>query len=155
MDTLHADEIFNLDVSPDTIWLDEDQQVNIDLTEPALDKTIGDCLMGMVRVTVPMCWYASPEKIRGLACYAPSDIYYLGLTLYELLTGQKPFAHCTTGIQQMLHHVNEPLPSIQRERPDLPPAIDAVIQQATAKDPAARYASAGAFFQAYQQAIAR
>lgn len=97
--------------------------------------------------------YMAPEQAQGLPLSPATDIYALGVILYELLTNRVPF----TGAQSLavlLQHAQDAPPSPRGLRPDLPPAVEAVTLRALAKEPAARYASAGALAQALQQAWA-
>jgi serine/threonine protein kinase len=79
-----------------------------------------------------------------------SDIYSLGITLYELLTGKHPFTG-TLG-EVVLKHLEQELPSVLESRPDLPKAVDDVIQRATAKDWRARYPDALSFAADFRKA---
>ena len=82
--------------------------------------------------------YASPEQFAGQHLDHRSDIYALGCTLFEMLTGGKPFSQKT--ILAMINaHVNAPPPQVTARMPQLPRAIDAVIARAMAKDPNQRY----------------
>jgi WD40 repeat protein/serine/threonine protein kinase/two-component SAPR family response regulator len=85
--------------------------------------------------------YISPEQILDEQVSAQSDLYSLGAVLYETLTGEKPFGDLSMA-NLLYKHINEPFPLVSSSRPDLPPAIDEVIQQATAKRPSDRYADA-------------
>jgi tetratricopeptide (TPR) repeat protein/tRNA A-37 threonylcarbamoyl transferase component Bud32 len=85
--------------------------------------------------------YMSPEQSLGEAADARSDIYALGVMLYECLTGQIPYEGETT-LAVLNQHVNGPIPSACAARPELPAVFDAIIATAMAKDPADRYQSA-------------
>src|SRR5262245_62059746 len=82
--------------------------------------------------------YLSPEQIGDEPITPRTDIYSLGVMLYELLTAAKPF-QTRTPSELLRLHLTTPLPSLRERRPDLPEALDAVIQRATAKSPAERY----------------
>ena len=84
--------------------------------------------------------YVSPEQVLHEPLSPRADIYSLGIVLFELLTGQRPF-EASTDTTVMRNHVSKPLPSILEVRPDLPASLDILMRRATAKDPADRYAS--------------
>jgi len=94
--------------------------------------------------------YLSPEQIRFERLSLQSDIYSLGITLYEMLTGFQPFVGDILTVVNM--HLTAPLPSIHKQFPDLPKAVDKVIQKATAKDWRERYPDVLAFTTAYRKA---
>jgi serine/threonine-protein kinase len=85
--------------------------------------------------------YMAPKQIRQEPVTPQTDNYLLGVLLYELLTGQKPFAGATPS-DILYQHLYEPLPLLRIQRPDLPGALDAVLQQATQKAASARYPDA-------------
>jgi serine/threonine-protein kinase len=95
--------------------------------------------------------YLSPEQAKGLPLTPSSDIYSLGVVLYELLTGQLPFTS-GTALGVAMAHIHDPPPSVRSLRPDLPGAVEALVQQALAKDPSARFHRAGALAQALEHA---
>jgi formylglycine-generating enzyme required for sulfatase activity/tRNA A-37 threonylcarbamoyl transferase component Bud32 len=96
--------------------------------------------------------YMAPEVCQGGAATAAADVYALGLTLFELLSGRHPFEPSRTpsksAVQFMYDHVNTPLPSLRQQVPNLPPGLDAVVAQATHKDVRQRYADAKQLAQA-------
>jgi serine/threonine-protein kinase len=92
-------------------------------------------------------YYLSPEQARGEECTPASDIYSLGAVLYEAATGRPPFQG-DSPVATALKHVNEsPLPP-QQANPRVPPGLAAIIMRALAKDPRARFATAGDMGQA-------
>ena len=97
--------------------------------------------------------YASPEQVSGSVVDARSDIYSLGIILFELLIGSVPFTG-PNSFTVMSRHLNDPTPSVRVLRPDLSPAIDFVVRKALAKNPQDRYQSANELAADFQAAIA-
>jgi WD40 repeat protein/serine/threonine protein kinase len=83
--------------------------------------------------------YLSPEQALSKDITPLSDLYSLGVMLYEMLTGAKPFDDSTSPSRLLVKQVEEPLPLVSTTHPAIPPAVDEVIQRATAKDAAARF----------------
>jgi WD40 repeat protein/DNA-binding SARP family transcriptional activator len=96
--------------------------------------------------------YLSPEQIRGEPATPATDIYCLGLLLYQVLCGAHPFSG-TAPVQLLQKQLHEPLPPVTSRRPELPAAIDDVIARATAKDPAARFPDVAGFDLAFREAL--
>jgi serine/threonine-protein kinase len=95
--------------------------------------------------------YLSPEQAQGFVVTPASDIYSLGVVLYELLAGHPPF-ESPTSLGVALSHIQQAPPPLRQLRPDLPPAVEAVVLRALDKQPAARYRTAGALAYALAQA---
>ena len=94
----------------------------------------------------------SPEQVLHEPITPLTDLYCLGLILYELLTGCDPFAGFS-GAAKIDHCLHQPIPSARAQRGDLPPAIDDVIQRATDRQPAVRFPDACSLIRGrYQQA---
>jgi WD40 repeat protein/DNA-binding SARP family transcriptional activator len=96
--------------------------------------------------------YLSPEQIRGEPATPATDIYCLGLLLYQVLSGVHPFSG-TPPVALLQRQLHEPLPPVTARRPELPGAIDDVIARATAKDAAARFPDVVAFDLAFREAL--
>ena len=95
--------------------------------------------------------YMSPEMVRGQAADPRSDLFSVGVVLYETLTGVNPFN--AADLAAVLYRiVNTDAPSVRRHNPELPLALDRVLRRALAKDPEARYATATDFANALRDA---
>ena len=95
-------------------------------------------------------YYSSPEQMQsGHDADIRSDLYSLAIVLYESLVGYPPFKGDTV-VDIILKHLHEPVPSIYRQRPDLPPELDAFMQRALAKSPAARFQTPREFINALE-----
>ena len=88
--------------------------------------------------------YLSPEQAEGHAVTAASDLYSIGVMLYEMLAGRLPFEG-ESAVSVALKHLSEPPPPLSHFRPDVSPALEAVVMAALAKDPAHRWQSAEEF----------
>jgi WD40 repeat protein len=142
--------VVHRDVKPANILLDQDG--NGYLTDFGIATMTGPirALGGMDELTGSP-EYVSPEQVRGEEVTPAADIYSLGVVLYHLLAGEHPFPG--TPREKLLEkHLKESLPSVRAFRSELPPAVDEVIQRATAKVPQNRYPTALALVDAFRQA---
>ena len=150
LDAAHAAGIIHRDVKPsNAIW---NQRGELVLTDFGIAKNtqlpMEYTQAGMVIGTPD---YLSPEQARNLPLTPSSDLYSLGVVLFELLAGKTPFNN-DTPMAAMLGHMQEAPPPLRPRRPDLPPAVERVVLQALAKDPAQRFRSGGALVRALEQA---
>lgn len=89
--------------------------------------------------------YFSPEQAKGERATQSSDLYSLGVVLFEMITGRVPFDG-DTPVNVALHHINTPVPSVRTLNPRATKAIDEIIQKAMEKDPSKRYQDAQSFY---------
>jgi WD40 repeat protein/serine/threonine protein kinase/DNA-binding SARP family transcriptional activator len=147
----HRQGVIHRDIKPANILFDE--AGNAYLSDFGIAKQLmGDLQLTAAGAIMGTPDYISPEQLRDEPVGPPSDLYSLGAVLYETLTGERPFPNVP--IAMLLHkQLEEPFPPVSASRPDLPPQIDAVIQRATAKQPADRYGDALTLAEAFRQAV--
>jgi serine/threonine-protein kinase len=138
----HQQNVIHRDIKPANIILTP--QGVIKVMDFGIARSGEDRSLTMTGTTLGSLSYMSPEQVKGEATDARSDIYSVGITLYEMVTGQRPFqAHSDYSI--MAAHVKEaPKPPIELQQ-GLPPALNEIILMAIAKDPAQRFQTADAF----------
>jgi serine/threonine protein kinase len=150
LDTAHARGVIHRDVKPDNLLFDKYDNVFLsDFGLARLKETIGFANIsdGTIMGTPA---YMSPEQIQGdRELDGRSDIYSLGVVLYQMLCGSVPFSGSTAASVMMMHLVN-PVPDISDENKSLPPAVQSVLETALAKNPKDRYQTAGEFARAIQ-----
>ncbi|HAA0160742.1 TPA_asm: Stk1 family PASTA domain-containing Ser/Thr kinase [Listeria monocytogenes] len=135
----HQHHIIHRDLKPQNILIDHDGVVKITdfgiamaLSETSITQT--NSLLGSVH-------YLSPEQARGGMATQKSDIYSLGIVLYELLTGKVPFDG-ESAVSIAIKHLQADIPSAREQNPEIPQSLENIIIKATAKDPFLRYQNA-------------
>jgi serine/threonine-protein kinase len=152
LDAAHARELVHRDVKPGNVLVDRTGHVyltDFGITKQVASRT-GLTLEGGLLGTLD---YAAPEQLRGDAVDARTDVYALGCLLFELLTGEVPYRRASEG-EKVLAHLAAPPPRPTEARPDLPVGFDTVVARAMAKEPDARFASAGELARAAHAALA-
>jgi serine/threonine-protein kinase len=137
LEVAHEKGLVHRDVKPSNVILTSEDHVY--LTDFGLAKRAGtavgltgvDQMLGTVD-------YVAPEQIEGSEPDARGDVYSLGCVLFEMLTGEPPFAGQAGGMAKMWAQVNAEVPSVRERRPDVPPALEDVMRRAMAKAPDAR-----------------
>jgi serine/threonine-protein kinase len=151
LDTAHAKGIIHRDLKPANILFDQYNEPYISdfgiakLTESQASVT-GSGIIGTPA-------YMSPEQAQGEPIDGRSDIYGLGVILFEALTGQQPFVG-DTPMSVVVKHITDPVPHILDVKPDLPAGIEKIVEKALAKDPNERFSTAQELLEALQ-AVAR
>jgi serine/threonine protein kinase len=140
--------IVHRDLKPGNVMLDENG--NAYLSDFGIVQVAGSDLTGSLIVGTPA--YMSPEQAHGGQIDSRSDIYALGVVLFELITGHEPY-QAETPMALLLKHINEPMPPVRDFREGVPTAVEDVIARATAKEPDDRYPSAGEMAKAFAQAL--
>jgi class 3 adenylate cyclase/tRNA A-37 threonylcarbamoyl transferase component Bud32 len=153
LDAAHAKGLVHRDVKPGNVLLSGSAEApHVSLTDFGLTKRLGDVSMTGAGQIMGSIGYVAPEQIEGRPVDVRTDVYSLGCLAYELLAGVQPFRR-DSEMAVLMAHVQDPRPSLLAVRPELPEALDAAISRAMAKDPAARYASAGEFADALNEAV--
>ncbi len=142
----HKAGIFHRDIKPDNIMLKPEPSDGLPfrpvLTDLGLARLAAGGVMTQDGTTMGTPAYMSPEQAMGQKTNACSDVYSLGILLYEMAAGQLPFPVRTLS-EAIRYHTQEPPPDPRSIRPDLPAALVQVIMKAISKKPADRYQSAG------------
>lgn len=152
----HGRGMIHRDIKPGNILFTDESHSHALLTDFGLARLLDEQnRITMTGALVGTPNYMSPEAARGEPCDARSDIYSLGVVLYELVTGRTPYA-ADTPYSFLMKQANEPLPPPRTLNPKLPAALETVLLKALAKAPPARYQSATEFAAALRmvQAVA-
>jgi serine/threonine-protein kinase len=143
----HRRGVIHRDLKPHNVIIDEEGRARVTdfgiARAGASDMTLTGSIMGTAQ-------YLSPEQAQGHIVSGASDLYSIGVILYELLTGVVPFEGDTAVAIAFKQVAAQPRPPSE-VNPALPPALDAVVLRALAKDPAQRYADADEFIAALQR----
>jgi serine/threonine-protein kinase len=146
----HTRRLVHRDVKPQNVLIDADGRAKV--TDFGIARELeADGLTATGRV-LGTTDYVSPEQAMGHEVDARSDIYSLGVLLWEMLTGDVPFkAETVVGVA--MKHVNERMPNVQKRRPEVSSALAAVIERATEKKPEKRYPDLAAMLADLERAL--
>ncbi len=134
IDAAHKNRIVHRDIKPQNIIISKEGRVKVTdfgIAKATTSNTVSSTVMGSVH-------YTSPEQAKGGYSDGKSDIYSLGITLYEMLTGQVPFDGETT-VSVALKHIQEPMPTPVSLVPDIPYSVEQIVLKCTQKSPSRRY----------------
>lgn len=137
IEAAHNNRIIHRDIKPQNIIISKDGKVKVTdfgIARAATSNTITSNVMGSVH-------YTSPEQARGGYSDEKSDIYSLGITIFEMLTGRVPFDGETT-VAIAIKHIQEPMPSPRDYVDEIPVSVEQIIFKCTQKSPDRRYSSA-------------
>src|SRR5829696_2117490 len=148
----HARGIVHRDLKPANALIDSDS--NLFLTDFGIAKLLESASPRLTQTDAIMGTpaYISPEQAQAQPVDRRSDIYSLGIILYEMVTGQVPFV-ADTPLAVLFKHISDPLPPPSRVKPDIHPSIEQVLLKALAKTPQDRYATAAEFAAAWKRAF--
>src|SRR3954468_18248806 len=136
----HGRNLVHRDIKPQNVLIDDEGRAK--LTDFGISRQLEQDGMTATGRVLGTTAYVAPGKAMGHGADPRSDIYSLGVVLYEMLVGQVPF-HADSQVGVAMKHVNEELPDVQQRRPELSAAAAMVVERATAKDPAQRYQEVG------------
>ena len=134
----HERGIVHRDVKPQNVILGDDGRAKV--TDFGIARSLDVDGVTQTGTVVGTSDYIAPEQAQGRQVDAQTDVYSLGVVLYELITGDVPYDG-ENFVAVAMQHVHQPAPSVLDRRPDCPPRLDLVVQRAMAKDPNDRHDS--------------
>jgi len=144
--------VLHRDIKPSNIIIAPNDRVV--LTDFGIARLIGDVSLTMTGQIVGTPAYMAPELVQSEEADGRADVYAVGVVLYQMLTGRAPF-QAQTPLALLHAQLNTPPPAPRTIAPTLPIGVDAVLLRALAKDPNARYQTAGDLARAFRAAIGR
>jgi eukaryotic-like serine/threonine-protein kinase len=136
----HARNMVHRDIKPQNVLIDSEGRAK--LTDFGISRQLEQDGMTATGRVLGTTDYVAPEQAMGHPVDQRSDIYSLGVVLYEMLAGEVPFS-ADSQVGVAMKHVNEELPDVQQRRPELSAAAAMTVERATAKDPDDRYQTVG------------
>ena len=147
----HERGIVHRDVKPQNLLV-RASDGHVKLTDFGVARTLDAAQNTAVGTMVGTAHYMAPEQASGGVLGPASDLYGVGVVLFEALTGKLPYDG-TAALQIALQHMRDPVPSLNAIAPEVPPALARVVERALAKDPARRYPNAEAMRLALHEAL--
>ena len=138
LESAHRHNIVHCDIKPHNILMMPDGHVKV--TDFGIARAVSSSTMTYSGSVMGSVHYFSPEQAKGTVITTKSDVYALGVVLYEMLTGQLPFNGETSVSIALKHLQDDPVP-IRQLNPSIPPVLEAIVQKAMSKDPADRPSS--------------
>ena len=148
IEAAHSNNIIHRDIKPQNIMISKEGRVKVTdfgIAKAATSNTISSNVMGSVH-------YTSPEQARGGYSDAKSDIYSLGITLFEMLTGRVPFNGDTT-VSIAIKHIQDQMPSPREYAPDVPVSVEMIVMKCTQKSPDYRYQNMSELIEDLKQSL--
>lgn len=138
LESAHRNNLVHCDIKPHNILVMPDGHIKV--TDFGIARAVSASTMTYSGSVMGSVHYFSPEQAKGTVITTKSDVYSLGVVLYEMLTGQLPFNGETSVSIALKHLQEEPVP-IRQINPSIPPVLEAIVQKAMSKDPADRPSS--------------
>ncbi|MEW6277544.1 MAG: serine/threonine-protein kinase [Candidatus Eremiobacterota bacterium] len=148
----HSEGVIHRNVKPENVMVRPDGTLKL------VDFGLARPLVARSNITLPGAIlgtpaYMAPEQITGGELTSACDQYSLGIVLFEMLGGRRPFQGNET-IPLLMQHISQEIPSLHQLRPELPPAVDAVVARMIAKEPAQRFGSVKESLDAFTASLA-
>ncbi|CAH2713307.1 Serine/threonine-protein kinase PrkC [Neobacillus rhizosphaerae] len=134
----HQNHIIHRDIKPHNILVDNEG--NVKITDFGIAMALSATSITQTNSVLGSVHYLSPEQARGGMANRKSDVYSLGIVMFELLTGRLPFSG-ESAVSIALKHLQSETPSLRRWNPNIPQSVENIVLKATAKDPFHRYNS--------------
>lgn len=151
LDYAHRQGVIHRDIKPDNILLDSERHAL--LADFGIVKTVeGNSKLTATGGLVGTPIYMSPEQGRGDPITESTDIYSLGVVVYQMITGQQPYT-ADTPVQVIVKHISDPVPRINQAMEGLPLGLEPIMQRVLAKDPQQRYQTASEFAEDFVCAV--